>query len=440
MNHTVETRYMKRRNTMLLAGLGLAVFSGITVAAVEQDSFIHTDDKAIQYYETPLDDPITRLGKQIETGKVKLAYDANGLGYLVSLLKTLGVSVDSQVLVFSKTSFQSTKIDPRNPRAIFFNDTVTVGSVQTSDVLELADLDPKQGAIFYTMDNRKGVKPEFLRRDVCLQCHQGLNTLGVPGILVSSVYPAADGMPAFRGSQRGTDHRSRLEDRWGGWYVTGDHGEQRHLGNAVSHDPSSPTLLDTFGTRNLTSLSRKVNLNRPTYLTDTSDIVALMVLEHQTRMSSLMTRVGWEARILERDPATAPADMRASLDADIESLVTYMVYADEAELEPVKGNTTFTKTFQERGPKDKQGRSLRDFDLQTRMFRYPVSYMVYTEAFDSIPASARDRIYKQLFDVLSGKNATGKYARLAAADRLAALEILRETKSGLPDYFKTGTR
>ena len=224
---------------------------------------------------------------KLHSGEVKLEFDEKGLGYLKSLLKALDINVDSQGRVFSKTSFQSPKIDPRAPRAIFFNDEVSVGSVQTSDVLELAALDPKLGVIFYTMSNHKGDKPEFDRRDVCLQCHQGINTEGVPGILVSSVFPAGDGMPAFRGSQKGTDGRSNLEDRWGGWYVTGTHGGQRHMGNAVAHDPSAPTSLETYGTQNLTSLDRKVNLNRPTYLTKPVDIVALMTLEHQTRMTTI---------------------------------------------------------------------------------------------------------------------------------------------------------
>jgi hypothetical protein len=426
-----------RRNVILSGGVAVAVLSGIAAAlgAIEPDSFIRFDDPAIRYDQAPVNDPVARLGKQIEAGQVKLTFDENGPGYLASLLKSLNISVDSQMLVFSKTSFQSPKIDPKNPRAVFFNDTVSVGSVQNSDVLELASLDPRQGVVFYTLQNSKDEKPEFERRDVCLQCHQGLNTLGVPGILVSSVYPAADGMPAFRGQQRGTDHRSPLDERWGGWYVTGTHGEERHLGNAVGHDSSNPTLLDTFGTQNLTSLSRKVDLNRPTYLAKTSDIVALMTLEHQTRMTNLMTRAGWEARILERKP---DPELAARVESDIDALVTYMVFADEAQLhDPIKGVSTFTESFQQRGPRDKQGRSLRDFDLQTRMFKYPLSYMIYSEAFDNMPETVRDRVYRKLYDVLTEKNTDKKFERLSAADRRAALEILRETKPNLPEYFRS---
>jgi len=333
------------------------------------------------------------------------------------------------VLVFSKTSFQASRISPKNPRAIYFSDDVTVGYVRGSNLLEVAAVDPRQGVIFYSFD-QDADPPRFDRRDVCLQCHESKGTLGVPGLMVASVYPDADGMPAFMGAQMLTDHRSRFEDRWGGWYVTGTHGDMRHLGNAVGHEPDHPEVLDTRGTLNLTSLAKKFDATG--YLSGLSDIVALMTLEHQTSMTDLLIRVGWEARVAEHD-GTADGPARARLDADLESLVAYMLFADEAPLQDkVTGVSTFTKTFAERGPRDRQGRSLRDFDLQKRLFKYPLSYMVYSDAFDGLPESVRTRVYQRLYDVLGGKDQTPKFQRLAAEDRRAALEILRDTKKGLP--------
>jgi hypothetical protein len=430
---------MKPTTKIKWIAAGAVLLAGLTALAGTpgEDSWVPFDHPSIDYYNAPLDDPIARLDKQIQSGKVKLEFSEKGVGYLQSLLKALNVSVDSQVLVFSKTSFQSPKIGPRDPRAIFFNDDVAVGSVQTSDVLELAALDPRQGVVFYTLDNHKKEKPEFDRRDVCLQCHQGINTIGIPGILVSSVFPNGDGMPAFRGAAKGTDGRSRLEDRWGGWYVTGTHGDQRHMGNAVAHDPAAPTDLEAFGTQNLTSLDKKVNLNRPTYLAKTSDIVALMTLEHQTRMTNLLIRVGWEARIAA-EAGKNPLD-EESVKADLDDMVTYMLFADEAVLhDPVKGVSTYTETFQKRGPRDSKGRSLRDFDLETRLFKYPVSYMVYSEAFDRLPDVVREQVYRRVYDVLSGKDQSPKFAGLSAEKRQAALEILRETKKNIPAYFREG--
>ena len=193
--------------------------------------------------------------------------------------------------------------------------------------------------------------------------------------------------------------------------------------------------LDTTDSHNLTSLAGKVNLDG--YMSQTSDIVALMVLEHQTRMTNLIVRIGWETRVAEQEGKLAEAAF-ARIDAGIDEMAAYMLFAEETPLkDPVEGVSTFTKTFPQRGPRDKQGRSLRDFDLKTRMFRYPLSYMIYNEAFDAMPDWARERIYQKLFDVLTGKNTSDRFARISMADRRAVLEIVRDTKSGLPGYWKT---
>jgi hypothetical protein len=241
---------------------------------------------------------------------------------------------------------------------LYFADDVMMGYVQTGDVLEFAALDPKQGFNFYTLDVANDDKPEFVRRDTCLQCHQGLSTLGVPGILVSSVYPGADGMPTFRGNAMIIDHRTALDQRWGGWYVTGTHGSQSHMGNAVGHDPSHPQLLHIRGTQNLTSLEKRFDTSK--YLAPTSDIVALMTLEHQTRMTNLMLRIGWDTRIAQHD-GKLDDSTRDRINGEVEDMLTYMLFADELLLtEPIQDVSTFTKTFAERGPRDHQGRSLRD--------------------------------------------------------------------------------
>jgi hypothetical protein len=224
-----------------------------------------------------------------------------------------------------------------------------------------------------------------------------------------------------------TDQRVPMSGRWGGWYVTGTHGMQRHLGNNTALvDPIHPGGTAGDSTQNVTSLAGMFDTSK--YLAPTSDIVALMTLEHQTRMTNLIIRIGWDVRIGKSDAAT--------IDSEIDQLVKYMVFADETPLtEPVVGVSTFTKTFPQRGPRDKQGRSLRDFDLKTRMFRYPLSYMIYSAAFDGMPDIARERIYQRLYDVLSGKDQSKPFARLSAPDRRAALEILRETKPKLPAYW-----
>ena len=356
------------------------------------------DHPSIGYFSAPTNDPAAKLATQLSN--VHLEPNSDGTGYLASLLDYFGINPDSQGLVFSKSSAQAAKISPRNPRAIYFNDDVAVGYVRGSATMEVAAVDPVRGPIFYTFSPDAQGQPILKRSETCLHCHQGASTLGVPGIFIGSVFPNAEGMPA-RGGAIITDHRTAFADRWGGWYVNADHGEQRDRANAVAPDPAAPE-----------DLQKLVMKFAPAgYLSTTSDIVALMTFEHQTQMTNFMTRLGWKARIAE-----------GSIDSDLEALVRYMLFTDEVPLrEPIQGVSSFTKTFPERGPRDSKGRSLRDFDLQTRLFRYPLSYMIYTRAFDALPDAVRSRVYRRLRDAL--------------ANRPDILAIVRETKTGLPDFW-----
>lgn len=393
---------------------------------------IPVDHPAIQYFQGPLDDPVTRLAKQLQTGTVKLESRGDASGYLASLLEHLGIKTDSQALVFSKTSFQAPNISPSNPRAIYFSDDVAVGYVRGGEGFEVAGTDPKQGVVFYTFNIDKSGAPSLTRRDVCLKCHQGPATLGVPGTFVGSVFPSPLGVPEREGAII-TDQRTAFKDRWGGWYVNAKRGEQLDRANAVASNPAEPDVLDTDGKQNLTNL---IGRFAPAgYLSTVSDMVALMTFEHQTQMTNFLTRVGWEARVIQHDGK--PEDpARLQLDADIEALVTYMLFADEVPLnEPIEGVSSFTKMFPERGPRDSKGRSLRDFDLQKRLFRYPLSYLIYGAQFDGLPDNIRERIYQRLYDILSGQDQDPKFASLSADDRRAILEILRDTKTTLPAYW-----
>jgi len=398
---------------------------------------------AIQYLQTRPDDAVSRLSAQLERGTITLDFRADGTGYLASVLRHLGVNADSQGLVFSKTSSQAAKISPRNPRAIYFADDVAVGFVRGGEVLELAARDPRQGVSFYTLDNQSQARPALTRREACLRCHNGPATGGVPGMFVSSVFPSATGIP-YTGGAIVTDHRTPFSDRYGGWYVNGRHGESRHRGNAVAPNPSQPDVLATDGTQNLPKLAGRVATNG--YLSPVSDIVALLTFEHQTQMTNLITRLGWEARIAHDDPATAA--ITPALQSSIDALVAYMLFADEAPLnDPVEGVSSFTRTFAERGPRDHKGRSLREFDLRTRLFRYPLSYMVYDAAFDALPGPILDQVYRRLFDRLSthgsGRSSdrprgdeSRTFAKLTPAERRSILEILKDTKSNLPAYWR----
>jgi len=435
---------MQNRSKFFL-GVSLTVATA-ALADLAGSYVVPLDDEAIRYATRPADDPVERLNRKIARGDVKLEFD-DAHGYLKSVIRELRIPVESQVLVFSKTSFQAAAISPAWPRALYFNDSTAVGSVHSSDLLEFASVDPKLGVIFYTLDQKNVDKPHFDRRDAaCLQCHDsGGPTLGVPGLMVRSVYPDASGMPLFQAGDFYTDQRSPLKERWGGWYVTGKHGEMTHMGNAVAHDRNHPETLEGAAGLNVTDLSRKFDTGA--YLTPHSDIVALMTLEHQARMTNLITRVGYETAITiegqtafnkaYHQPADELSDVaRHRIDSAVEQLVEYMLFLDEAKLDaPIKGTSGFAEAFQKAGPRDRKGRSLRDFDLTQRMFRYPLSYMIYSEAFDGMPEAARERIYRRLFDVLTEREKSPRYAKLSPNDRKAILDILRNTKKNLPEYW-----
>ena len=433
---------MSPRARLSLFAAAAAVFlAAVALVAerLEDTIFIPLDHPAILYAGATTD-PVGRLAKRLAAGQSKLDYAPNGLGYLPALLKELGISADSQVLVFSRTSIQVERISPRTPRAIYFNDDASVGYVQNGEALELTSLDPRQGVILYTLDPARAPRPVLARRDDCLRCHQGPVTLAVPGLLISSVHPSTGRQE--HGNAMMTDHRTPFDQRWGGWYVTGTHGAQTHFGNNRELvDPVRPGPASLEGTQNVTDLSHWFDTAR--YPVPTSDLVALLVLEHQTRMTNLLIRIGWDGRIAQHDGQLTAQG--AQLDAEIDELVAYMLFGGEATLrEPVAGVSAFSKTFPQRGPRDKQGRSLRDFDLRTRLFRYPLSYMIYSAAFDGLPVSVRDRIYQRLYAILTAQDSSASVGglslkNLSADDRRAILEIVRETKPNLPPYWTTAS-
>jgi len=384
----------------------------------------------INYAALTTADPVAQLNAKLKSGEVTLSGEPTN-GYLRSVLQALGVPVESQILVFSKTSFQAPRISPKNPRAIYFGDDVAVGWVRGGDVLEFASHDPTQGTVFYTLA-QPGTGPTEFRRNntACVQCHSSEATMYVPGMFIGSVFPEKDGMPAY-GPAYLTDHRTPFELRWGGWYVTGEHSGH-HLGNAVVTDPNDLASMATPETAHLASLAGRFDTDG--YLSQNSDLVALLIMEHQAHMLNLITRVGWEARM--------GSEAGRPLDGPVAELVDYMLFVDEAELpDHVAGSTKFAENFAASGIRDPKGRSLRDLHLHGRLMKYPCSYLIYSPAFDALPALAKDPIYKRMWAVLSGQEQDPRYrAALSRADREAIVEILRDTKKDLPPYFQDAIR
>jgi len=394
---------------------------------------------SIDYADRPVRDPVAELNRKIQQGAVEVKFDTSQ-GYLRSVLKALNVPIESQIVVFSKTSVQASRISHSNPRTLFFNDSVVIGWVH-GGFMELAAQDPQQGVIFYTLDQsisgyqERRIKiptlPLFKRQNDCLTCHVSYATLGVPGMLVRSALPGSDDFPIRKLGDYLTDHRSPLESRWGGWYVTGRSGSVRHLGNIILPNPEAPA--SSISGETLQTLSGKFDTSQ--FLSPYSDIAALMVFDHQMRMNNLLTRVSWEARYGADEQRI---DRTAHIRDVVNELVDYLLFIDEAPLpNRVEGTSGFAETFAAQGPHDSKGRSLRQLDLKRGLLQYPCSYMIYTEAFDNLPGEVREAIFHRMWQILSGQEADQKYARLSRSDRQAVVDILRETKHGLPVYFKS---
>ena len=429
-----------------LAKIGL-MLGFVLLACVDQASAdLPYEQDPINYSKATATDPIARLQQALDDGTLKLTYDEQH-GYLPAVLEQLKVPRSSQVLVFSKTSFQRSRISPRTPRAVYFNDDAYVGWVQHGDVVELTAMDPVLGANFYALSQEKTDTPRFVRHtDNCLVCHSSSKTADVPGNLVRSVYPDKSGLPVFSAGTFNTNHESPFSQRWGGWYVSGKHGSATHMGNVCVEDKDRPEKLDTAAGANVTDLSRLFD-TKP-YLTPHSDIVALMVLEHQSHLHNLITRSSFDARMAlwynealnkafnERPEHRSESTTRRLKNA-AESLLRYFLFIDEAPLDAsIEGTSEFAKEFVARGPQDKQGRSLRDFDLHKRIFKYPCSYLIYSPGFDRMPAEVKEHFYRRLHEILTGQDKKPEFARLIPADRQAILEILRDTKPDLPDYWR----
>ena len=410
---------------ILLAVLAIA---GCLFAQIDELHLLPLDDPAISYTRGPVQNRVADLQQKLATGQAHLDYDPDH-GYLPSVLRALNVPVSSQILVFSKTSFQAPKIGPRLPRAIYHTGDVAVGFVRTGDVLEFAAVDAHQGTVFYTLDQSPSAHPALIRRSECIQCHVGAATLGGPGLVIRSTPVSHDGGQILSAHAYVTDHRSPLEHRWGGWYVTGKSGSQQHRGNQTIESAGDADDQDLSPGTNILDLRPYFDTGE--YLRPDSDIVSLMVLEHQTRMVNLFMRLGWETRLAE----AAHSDP-ARLNPTVEEVVKYLLFAEETKLKaPIEGSADYVRDFTAAGPRDHQGRSLREFDLKTRMFRYPCSFLIYSQQFDSLPPVALAKVYSRLGEVLSGKDQSPVYARLTAADRQAIREILRDTKSNLPSAW-----
>lgn len=366
---------------------------------------------AIKYQTADTDTVVDRLNAKLRDGSAKLVWD-DKTGYLKSVLDLLDVPIESQIMVYTQTSLQTSYIKMENPRAIYFNDRVSVAYIYGAPLLEIVAQDPAMGSIFYTISQMNAGLPTAGRDSSnCLRCHLSWDTLGVPGINVLTTFPRRNDNDYANGGV--VDHFRPIEERWGGWYVTGKKVPPRHMGNLPLFLPAPVTRFPPARV----SLDGQFDLSG--YLTPYSDVVALMVFEHQTHLANLITRAAWEARLGEESRISEAS----------EALADYMLFVDEAPIpgDGIEGSSGFAEKFAASGPKDAKGRSLRELDMKTRMFTYPLSYMIYSPAFRALPAEAKSLVMGRIERVLSGEITGEKYRHLTPEIRTAIREILRDT-------------
>jgi hypothetical protein len=420
--------------TMVWLGLPMVCLSGVNY-----------EEAPINYSKTVASNAITRLQTQIDDATCSLTFEKSH-GYLKSLLEVLEIPASSQVLTFAKTSMQAGYISPATPRALYFNDQIHLGYVQDG-LIEVAVADPGLGMAFYTLEQVATDKPRFKQAsNNCLTCHGAARTRNVPGLQVRSVYPDPKGQPVIAAGSVRTDHSTPFEKRWGGWYVTGRHGTQQHLGNFTLADDKKPKLIDNSAGQNITDLSTRFDTTK--YLTPHSDIVALMVLEHQADTYNLITIANFEARYAEfmrakelEEPNSVPVEIQRNARARIakagDALVRGLLFCGEAPLkERIEGTGGFSSEFSSKSPRDAKGRSLRDFDLEARMFKHPCSYLIYSDAFDALPQEMKKYICERIRAVLTTSDLQPEFAHLSANDRAAILAILQETKDDVASAIK----
>ena len=404
------------------------------------------EQEPISYSKTDPNDRVTRLIEQLQNGEKKLPFDPQ-FGYLKPLLRELDIPESSQTLVFSKTSLQRQRIAPKTPRALYFNDDTYVGYCQDGEVLEITAVDPQLGAVFYAIDQTDDGRPRIVREtDNCLICHGSSQTKNVPGFVVRSLYVNRTGLPLLSEGTHRIDQTSPIENRWGGWYVTGKHGEQKHLGNLVVETRKVPRDLDLSPNMNLTDLGDR--FDKSEYLTPHSDLIALMVLEHQANAHNYITAANYGVRqamhyqaALNRE-LKQPEDQlwdstKSRIKSVCEPLVEYLLFSEEAKLiSRMEGTSGFAEEFSKQGPRDSKGRSLRDFDLEKRIFKHPCSYLIYSDHFQQLPAEAKEYVFRRMHEVLTGADKSKAFEHLSDEDRTAIREILLETLPDLPDYWK----
>jgi hypothetical protein len=421
-----------------------AVLTGLVASLPAANEY---ENAPIRYSDTEPNDAAQELERKLRSGQATIDR-TDAWTVLRGLMQHFQIPESSQVLVFSKTSKQNHLIHPQTPRIIYFGDNAYIGYCIGGSI-EVSTIDPLLGPIFYLLEpDTPADRPLHFERDQsCLSCHGGPFSPDVPGVLVRSVFPGREGHPLMSQGSTVVDTTTPFTERWGGWYVTGSHGKTTHRGNATMDDREDAATLDREAGANLKDLTGLFD-TRP-YPSPTSDIVALMVLEHQTSTQNALTKANHAAlramhmqqslqrelgeKVEEQPVGTA----RRIIDNVATHVLDALLFKDEAALpeDGIEGLEAFQRDFTRTAPRSQDGRSLKDFQLLNRLFKYRCSFMIYSLTFKHLTPPLKDTVMQRLDVILQGQDITGRYEHLGSSERAHIRAILAETLPEAPAHW-----
>lgn len=381
---------------------------------------------AHEYHTRELNDPFSRLIADFESGKRELD-NRSSKAFVASLLEHLDVPASSQLLVFSRTSLQTRHISGSNPRAMYFNEDVYVGYIPGGKI-EIISLDPELGGIFYMFGIPKGdERPAIERSGRCMDCHAVPVTRRIPGLSIRSVIPGSNWgkLVAFRDKQIG--HQIPLSERFGGYHVTGDPGFSDHKGNLKGEEVGGKIVTEV--------IEPGTEFDWSSYLTETSDILPHLLLEHQAGFMNLVLEATYRARTYRHiGKGEIKPEHVAVLDGLAEELVRYLLFADEAKFPAggIRVDPQYREDFLADRREASGGISLKDLDLETRIFQHRCSYLIYSDVFQATSAPFKEQVYRILGAAISTENPDPDFAYLPDAEKETIRGVLRETLSDLP--------
>jgi hypothetical protein len=413
--------------------LALPLFLMISAApAAETKEPRVVDFKAAphSYLEAQPKDRFAELQEKVQKGEVKLD-TTNDKAFLTSLLEALNIPISSQIMVFSASSLQSEIINPRNPRSLYFNEDTYIGWVPNG-LVEIIAADPEMGPIFYVYDRLRpgGPVPGVQRSTKCMNCHAGNATRRLPGLIAESllVSQAGSSLETYRRDVQG--HQIPLEDRFGGWHLTGDHNLSSHKANVMG--------LARNGKIEKTAVPPGQFSDLGLHLLPTSDILPHLIHEHQIGFENRLVYAIYTVRQLKHENrGMLGGAAKAEIEERAQELARYIMFADEAKFPSrgITGDPAYAQDFLRDRKVTKAGLSLKDFDMKTRMFKHRCSFMLYTDTWKQAPKELKERIYYHMALYLR-EQPDSQHAHLSPPERMAIRGILKETMTDLPAWWR----